>query len=203
MGSNKTVGVFIEKQSHWKEALVHLRKLLLETDLAETIKWRIPVYTINQKNVVGLSAFKAYVGLWFFQGSFLSDPNNALVNAQDGKTKGMRQLRFSSLEDIDDELIRLYIAEAIQNQKEGKEIKLERKKEVIIPAELHQKLDHDQNLKESFESLTPGKQRHYCEYIESAKQGKTRLSRLDKIIPMINTGIGLNEKYKAVNSHEP
>lgn len=196
MQSNKTVEEFLAKQGQWKEALIHLRELMLDTEFIETIKWGIPVYTINGKNVVGLSAFKLYTGLWFFQGSFLSDPNKILVNAQDGKTKGMRQLRFSSMEEIDDGAVRLYVAEAIQNQKDGREIKPDKKKPLIIPDEFKAKLEQDANLKESFESLTLGKQRDYAEYIESAKREETKMSRLDKIIPMINQGIGLNDKYK-------
>ena len=109
MQSSKTVEEFVARQDQWKEVLIHLRELLLGTELLETIKWSIPVYTINEKNVVGLSAFKSYAGLWFFQGSFLSDPTKILINAQDGKTKGMRQLRFSSIEEIDDDTVRLYV----------------------------------------------------------------------------------------------
>ena len=196
MQLNKSVEDFFAKQDDWKTALFHIRNILLETELTETIKWGMPVYTINGKNVVGIGAFKSYVGMWFFQGSFLSDPKKVLINAQDGKTKGMRQLRFSALEEISDNLVRLYVAEAIQNQKDGKEIKPDRKKEVAIPSELQNKLAQDQNLKESFTSFTPGKQREFAEYIQSAKREETKMARLEKIIPMINAGIGLNDKYK-------
>lgn len=196
MQSNKTVEEFLEKQDQWKNELIHLRQLLLETELLETIKWGMPVYTINDKNVVGLASFKSYVGLWFYQGSFLSDPQHVLINAKDEKTKGLRQLRFSSTEEFDDELIRQYLSEAIQNQKDGKEIKPERKKGLIIPSELQEKLNQDQNLKDSFENFTTGKQREFTEYIESAKRMETKISRLEKIISMISQGIGLNDKYK-------
>lgn len=196
MHSNKTVEEFLVKQDQWKDALIHIRNLLLETELTETIKWGMPVYTINGKNVVGIGAFKSYVGIWFFQGLFLSDSKKVLVNAQDGKTKGMRQMRFSSIDEMDGDLIREYIIEAIQNQKDGKEIKPERKKGLNIPVELEDKLQQDQDLKESFDSFTPGKQREFAEYIESAKRVETKLSRLEKIIPMISQGIGLNDKYK-------
>ena len=194
--SNKTVVEFLNKQSKWKKDLIRLRELMLETELVETIKWGIPVYTINGKNVVGMSAFKSYFGMWFFQGSFLSDPQNVLINAQDGKTKGMRQLRFSSIEEIDNDLIRRYVTEAIQNQKDGKEIKPDRKKPIVIPEVLKARLEQDINLKETFENLTPGKQRDYAEYIDSAKRHETKLSRLEKITSMITQGIGLNDKYK-------
>jgi len=168
MQSNKTVEEFITKQAQWKEALIYLRKVLLETELVETIKWGIPVYTVDGKNVVGMGSFKAYIYMWFFQGLFLSYPNKVLVNAQDGKTTGMRQLRFSSMEEIDDDAARLYVVEAIQNQKDGKEIKPDKKKTPIIPDALKAKFEQDANLKESFESLKLGKQRDYTEYFEMA-----------------------------------
>lgn len=196
MQPSKTVEEFLSKKDQWKNELKHLRKLLIETELVEVIKWGIPVYTINGKNVVGIGAFKSYVGMWFFQGSFLSDPKKALINAQDGKTKGMRQLRFTSMEEIDDDTIRLYLAEAIQNQKDGIEIKPERKKQLIIPAELQEKLLQDQNLKDSFDNFTLGKQREFAEYMDSAKRIETKRNRMEKIIPMINQGVGLNDKYK-------
>jgi uncharacterized protein YdeI (YjbR/CyaY-like superfamily) len=196
MHSNKTVEEFLAKQSQWKNELIKLRQLLLETELGETIKWGIPVYTINNKNVVGIGSFKAYFGMWFFQGSFLSDPDQELVNAQDGKTKGMRQLRFTSLNDIDENLIRRYVAEAIQNQKEGKEIKVDRSKPLVIPDELKQSLAIDDELKGSFEQLKRGKQREYADYIIEAKREETKKKRIEKIIPMIRQGIGLNDKYQ-------
>ncbi len=93
-------------------------------------------------------------------------------------------------------MIRRYVAEAIQNQKDGKEIKPDRKKPIIIPPELQVQFEEDQNLRESFVGLTPGKQRDYTEYIQSAKRLETKMSRLEKIIPIINQGIGLNDKYK-------
>ena len=186
----------MEKQDQWKEVLIKFRRILLETELVETIKWGIHVYTIHDKNVVGRGAFKSYVGIWFFQGSFLSDPYKLLVNAQDGRTKGMRQLRFSSIDNIDEDLIRLYVAEAIQNQKDGKEIKPNRTKAVIIPALLKAKLEGDDKLNETFERLTIEKRREFAEYIDSAKRDKTKIKRLENILPMIYQGIGLNDKYK-------
>ena len=196
MQSNKKVEELLAKQSQWKNELIKLRQLLLETELVETIKWGIPVYTLAGKNVVGIGSFKTYVGIWFFQGSFLSDPYKVLVNAQDGKTKGMRQLRFSSTNDIDKHLIRTYVAEAIQNQKDNKEIKIDRAKPLVVPDELKQVLSLDDELRASFEQLTRGKKREYADYIREAKRPETKQKRIEKIIPMIRQGIGLNDRYK-------
>ncbi|WP_106794345.1 YdeI family protein [Aquimarina sp. Aq78] len=196
MQKNKSVEEFISKKEEWKEALEILRSIMLTTEMEETIKWGIPVYTINGKNVIGIGAFKSYVGIWFYQGVFLEDKAKKLLNAQEGKTKGLRQWRFNTTDDIDEKLIFQYVKEAIRNQKEGKEIKPERSKTIEIPYELLTALSVNDNLKKSFEQLTPFKQKEYAEYIATAKREATRISRLEKISPLIIDGIGLNDKYR-------
>ncbi len=123
----KSADEFIANFPEWENALVKLRSLLLTTELEEAIKWGAPVYTVNGKNVVGLGAFKFYVGLWFFQGGLLKDEKEKLINAQEGKTKAMRQWRFASEDEMEEQLILEYVAEAIQNQKDGKKIKPQKK----------------------------------------------------------------------------
>lgn len=196
MKRSKTVEEFIESQQKWKIEINQLRRLLLETELEETIKWGMPVYTINDKNVIGLASFKSYVGLWFYHGSFLSDKEQVLINAKDEKTKGLRQLRFSSTSEIDYDLIKSYVAEAIQNQKDGKEIKPEKKDSTAMPDKLMDELEKDPRLKSAFLGLTPFKQTEYLEYIAEAKREETKQKRLEKIIPMILQCIGLNDKYR-------
>ncbi|MEQ8910093.1 MAG: YdeI/OmpD-associated family protein [Vicingaceae bacterium] len=191
----KKVDEFIEKKSKWKTELESLRTILNKTVLEEDLKWGAPVYTLDGKNVVGLGAFKSYVGLWFFQGVFLKDKHGLLVNAQEGKTKALRQIRFSSLEEIDTKMVKQYVEEAIQNQKEGKELK-PKKKALVIPNELQAAFDKDKSLASSFDQLSPGKQKDFANHISDAKQEKTKLKRLEKIIPMIKDGVGLHDKYK-------
>ncbi|REE01744.1 YdeI/OmpD-associated family protein [Marinoscillum furvescens] len=195
MEKNKTVEEYLSKHTEYAAELTKLREILNSTELVETVKWGIPTYTINGKNVVGIGAFKSYTGLWFFNGSFLSDPKGILINAQEGKTRGMRQMRFENLEAIDEEVVRAYALEAIENQKQGKEIKPE-KKPLVIPDELKEVLSQDAKLSEQFDSLTPGKQKEYAEYIADAKRADTKQKRLEKITPMILAGVGLNDKYK-------
>src|SRR5690554_1969224 len=128
---------YIEKHPKWETQLTELRELLLSTGMEETIKWGAPTYMINGRNVVGLGAFKNYYGLWFFQGALLKENTALLVNAQGQKTKAMRQMRFEEEDTLNCEVVRKYVLEAMQNQQEGKEIKLERvEKELVIPAEL-------------------------------------------------------------------
>ena len=145
--------------------------------------------------MVGIGAFKSSVGLWFFQGLFLSDPEKKLVSAQK-KTRGLRQMRFYSIIEIDKKMVLRYIKEAIKNQKDGKEIKPVKKSSVHVPKELKHELQKSSKLKSDFDSLTPFKKREYCDYITGAKRGETKKNRLKKIIPMISKGLGLNDKYR-------
>ncbi|TYA71457.1 YdeI/OmpD-associated family protein [Seonamhaeicola marinus] len=192
-----SVEEYIEENTKWTEALSILRSIMLSTELEETLKWSIPTYTIQGKNVLGISAFKDHFGIWFFNGVFLKDHYNLLRNAQEGKTKAMRQLNFSSIEEMDKNVILHYVKEAIENQKLGKEAKPDRtKKDIVIPEELHAVLNNNSELKNAFSNLTPYKQREYCEYIQSAKRETTKQSRLEKISPMILQGVGLHDKYK-------
>lgn len=196
MQSIKTVEGFIARHDKWKEPLLKFREIMLATELTETIKWGSPVYTFGGKHVAGMGAFKSYVGIWFFQGAFLKDPYKKLINAQEGKTLALRQLRFATNEELDYELVKEYVAEAIQNQKEGKEIKPDLKKPLVIPDELKAKFESDKELKKCFRELTLSKQREYAEYISDAKREETKQKRIEKIIPMIKKKIGMSDKYK-------
>ncbi len=131
----------MEVHDSWSEALALLRNIIVSTELEETLKWNAPVYTLNGKNVIGLGAFKHHFGIWFFNGVFLKDKRNLLVNAQEGKTKALRQMRFTSIDAIHEKSVTAYVKEAIENQKLGREIKADRsKKETIIPEELKKSL---------------------------------------------------------------
>ena len=193
-----SVEAYIAAGGDWKEALELLRELLTSTRLEEKVKWGMPVYTLENKNVAGFSAFKSWVGIWFFQGVFLNDKAGVLINAQEGTTKGLRQWRFSSEQEIREnrETISAYLEEAIQNQEQGREIKPERNKPLEIPPELEQAFSRDPALKDSFDALSLSKKREYAEHVSSAKRQETRLSRLEKILPMILEGIGMSDKYR-------
>lgn len=200
MEKTKSVEAYINKHSSWEEELIILRELILNnTNLAETIKWQFPTYTFEGKNVVSLSAFKSHFGIWFYQGALLEDKYHLLKNAQDGKTKAMRQINFTSKEDINEKALLNYLNESIENFKQGRVIKASKpitKKEVIIPKELDSLLKKDDNLNKAFHKLSPSKRREYCEYISTAKREATKSSRIEKITPLIKEGIGLNDKYK-------
>lgn len=198
MQNRKSVASYINNHPKWKTSLLVLKDLIDSTELHENIKWGAPVYTLNNKNIVGIGAFKTYVGLWFYQGVFLKDADKKLINAQEGKTKALRQWRFLSLDGVVNEKgnILAYIHEAIENHNLGKAIKPQSKPEFELPLELLEKLDIDPDLKLAFDKFSPSKQREFCEYISEAKQKTTKYKRVEKIIPMIKKSEGLNDKYR-------
>lgn len=185
---------YLEKHPKWEKQMRELHDLFLENGLKETIKWGAPAYTFNNKNVLGLVGFKHHLGIWIYNGALLKKNTKLLVNPNEAKA--MRQIRFEEREKIPLMEIRKYVEEAIQLQKEGKEIKPEKNKSFEIPDELEKAIKADKELKSAFASLTRGKQREYAEHIAGAKREETRLSRLEKAIPLIKEGKGLYDKYK-------
>lgn len=179
-----------------KEILEKLKSVISQTELERTVKWGIDVYTHRGQNVLGIAAFKSYVGIWFYNGVFLSDPAQVLVNAQEGKTKSQRQWRFHSIEEINPDLIISYIQEAIENAKNGLKPEIKKSKEIEIHPILCEALCSNEELNFCFEKLSDYKKNEYSAYIQEAKREATQLSRLEKIKPMIMQGIGLNDKYK-------
>ncbi|WP_159947522.1 YdeI/OmpD-associated family protein [Polaribacter septentrionalilitoris] len=191
------VDEYILKKGNWRAELELLRSVFSDLPVEETIKWGAPTYVFEGKNIVGLAAFKNYCGLWFFQGALLEDKQKVFINAQEGKTKAMLQWRFYSLKEIDINLIKEYILEAIENSKAGKEIKPKRNtKPIVIPEELKVAFLENEKLEAFFNEFTTSKQREFCEYILSAKRATTKQIRLEKITPMILNKVGLNDKYK-------
>lgn len=178
---------FDETEGFQKEFLTKVRDVLISCDLEETIKWYMPAYLCDGKNIIGLGAFKKWVSIWFHQGVFLSDPAKKLINAQEGVTAGMRQWRILEGEDIPLNQLRSYIEEAISNSREGLEIKPQRKKTgpVEIPDLLKQAFHDTPGLKAKYELCTEGMKKEYCNYITDAKRAETKLKRLKKIIPLI------------------
>jgi uncharacterized protein YdeI (YjbR/CyaY-like superfamily) len=191
-----TVDAYIESSGAWREALVLLRGVFMECGLEETVKWGGPCYTVDGKNVVGLASFKSYVGIWFFQGALLSDPDRVLMNAQEGTTRAMRQWRFQSIDEIDVSRVRVYVLEAVENQRRGLEIRADRSKPVEVPQVLREALRAHPEAQDAFDRMGKGKQREYAEYIGEARQEATRTKRLEKILPMIVAGVGLNDRYR-------
>lgn len=196
MASIKNADEYIESNQKWENQLQALRDLMSDFPLKETIKWGIPVYTLDGKNLTGIAAFKNHCAIWFYKGALLSRNTKLLVNAQEEKTNSLRQIRFEEGDTINPDELKEYIAEAIELQRQGKEVLPKTSKQLVLPAELQKKFADDKNAYDAFIGLPNGKQREFAEYISQAKKEETRENRLAKIIPMILEGVGLNDKYR-------
>jgi uncharacterized protein YdeI (YjbR/CyaY-like superfamily) len=168
----------------------------LDTELEESLKWGIPSYGFGRKNLVGIGAFKNWFCLWFHQGALLSDPQSKLVNAQEGKTQGMRQWRMQSAQEMDAKLIHSYLEESIQHYKEGREVMMvpQTKKEetLSLPCdEWNSFMQKHPDLLSQFGKYMDRQQQDFIDYIREAKRSSTRLSRLEKIKPLLESKLPL------------
>ena len=192
--TNPKVDFFFDKAKQWQEEFEKLRTIVLDCGLTEELKWGVPCYTFQNSNVVLIHGFKEYCALLFHKGALLKDPEKILVQ-QTENVQAARQMRFTSAKEITElePVIKVYIHEAIEVEKAGIKVPLKKTKEYDVPEEFQQKLDQSADLKAAFEALTPGRQRGYLLYFSGAKQSKTRASRVEKYIPNIMDGKGLND----------
>ncbi|HYD20160.1 MAG TPA: YdeI/OmpD-associated family protein [Flavipsychrobacter sp.] len=189
------VDAFLDKIENWRQETEKLRKVLLSCGLDEALKWGKPTYTYEGKNIAVIQGFKEYFALLFINGYLLSDPEGILVKMGENTVVG-RQLRFSNVKEIIKmaPVIKAYIYEAIEMERSGIKLPKE-KREVPLPAELQKALKENIALKTAFKALTPGRQKAYIFYFSQAKQSKTREARIEKCIPKILQGKGLDD-YK-------
>ncbi|WII71609.1 YdeI/OmpD-associated family protein [Bdellovibrio sp. 22V] len=191
---NSQVDAFIKNEKKWKEEIQLLREIALECDLTEDFKWRLPCYTNSDRNIVIIQNFKNFCALMFFDGHRLKDPKH-LLKSPGENSQTARRFEFTNVAEIKKmkAAIKSYIKEALKA--EGAPAKTEKKKPALpaIPAELQTKFKENKKLKSAFEALTPGRQRHYLMHFSSAKQAATRTSRIEKCIPRILKGLGLND----------
>ena len=196
MDKNARIESYFGRGGPFGEGIRILREIALQTLLEETLKWNAPIYTLDGKNVLGILAFKHHFGLWFYKGVFLSDFLWVLDNAKEGKTRAMRHWKFTDPDQIVPADVRAYMEEAISVERKGMQVPKARPKAVIIPEALEKALQSDPDLREQFRAMPPYKKRDFAEYITSAKQTATKERRLQKILPMIREGIGLNDSYR-------
>ena len=192
----RSVDDYFDQLELWKPELTRLRELVLATGMDECLKWSSPCYTFEGKNVVGLSSFQSYFGLWFFQGALLEDPDQVLHNAQQGKTRGMRQWRMSGMRDIKVARIRDYLKRAIDVAASGAAVKPRRGRPVQVDPRLKSALAMHPEAATQFRQMTVGKRREYADYISEAKRDETKIRRIEKVLPMIAAGIGLHDRYR-------
>jgi uncharacterized protein YdeI (YjbR/CyaY-like superfamily) len=194
MKMNARVDEFFKKAKEWRKEFDQLRKVCLDCGLTEDLKWGKPCYTYQESNIVLIHGFKEYCALLFFKGALLKDPNGILIQ-QTENVQAARQIRFTNVQQIVEmqSVLKSYIKEAIEVEKAGLEVSYKKTSEFAIPQEFQNKLDDSRALKNAFNALTPGRQRGYVLYFSAAKQSKTREARVEKCLPQILEGKGLND----------
>lgn len=193
-GTNPKVDFYFSKAGKWEQEIRKLRTVLLDCGLTEVLKWGVPAYTFHKVNIVLIHTFKEYCAVLFFKGALLKDSEGVLIR-QTENVQAARQMRFTNIEEVEarESILKAYVFEAIEVEKAGLEVEFKKTKEFAVPEEFQQKLDELPKLKTAFEALTPGRQRAYLLHFSQPKQSKTRESRIEKCIPQILVGKGLND----------
>ncbi len=191
---NPKVDFFFKKSEKWRQELEKLRTIILDCGLSEELKWGVPCYTFQKSNVVLIHEFKEYCAILFVKGVLLTDPNDILIT-QTENVQAARQIRFTNVQEIDEikPIIKAYIKEAIEVEKAGLKVPYKKANEFAIADEFQSKLEENSELSTAFYELTPGRQRAYLLYFSAPKQSKTRAARVEKYIPHILDGKGLND----------
>jgi uncharacterized protein YdeI (YjbR/CyaY-like superfamily) len=192
---NPKVDFYFNKNGKWQQEITKLRAIVLDCGLTEELKWGCPCYRFQKHNIELIHVFKEYCALLFFKGALLNDAHDILIQ-QTENVQAARQMRFTGILQIVDmePIIKAHIYEAIEVEKAGLKVELKKTKEYDVPHEFQTKLDAMSALKTAFEALTPGRQRGYLLYFSQAKQAKTREARVEKYIPQILEGKGLEDE---------
>ncbi len=201
---NEDVNKYLNGLESWKAELTKLRGIIIECGLKEEFKWMHPCYTDNRKNIVLIHDFKSYCAILFHKGALLKDSENLLVQ-QTENTQSARQIRFTSLPEIEELEIKIkeYIKEAIRIEKSGRQVKKKKTSDYEIPEELEQKFKASAKFKNAFENLTAGRQKGYLLHFAKPKQSGTRISRIEKNMDRIFKGKGLNDCVCGLSKRMP
>jgi uncharacterized protein YdeI (YjbR/CyaY-like superfamily) len=191
---NPKIDAVLRREKKWQKELKELRRIVLDCGLTEEMKWGQPCYTSQGKNVVLIHGFSEYCALLFMKGALLKDRRGVLIQQTENVQSG-RQIRFTDVREIVEmePILKAYIDEAIEAEKSGLKVKKKKTSEFKVAEEFQEKLDENRALKKAFDCLTPGRQRAYLLYFSGAKQSKTREARVDKCIPRILDGKGLDD----------
>ncbi|MBN8790346.1 MAG: YdeI/OmpD-associated family protein [Terrimonas sp.] len=191
---NPKVDFYFEDNEKWQKEIRQMRTIALDCGLEEVLKWGCPCYQYNGTNIVLIHVFKEYCAFLFFKGALIKDEKGILIQ-QTQNVQSARQVRFTDIKEIEKQkkILKAYIYQAIEIEKAGLKVKLKKTSDYNIPEEFQTQLNKKAALKKAFESLTPGRQRAYLFYFSQAKQSKTRLDRVQKYIPKILEGKGLDD----------
>ena len=191
---NPKVDFYFTEAKKWQEEVNMLRTIILDCNLNEELKWGCPCYTFQKKNVILIHGFKEYCAVLFIKGVLLNDAHGVLIQ-QTEYVQAARQIRFTNVGEIIEieKILKEYIYEAIEIEKAGLQVILKKNPEPVSPDEFKNKIDEIPSLKDIFAALTPGRQRAYLIYFSAPKQSKTREARIEKWVPQILKGKGLND----------
>ncbi|MEO6919107.1 MAG: YdeI family protein [Collimonas sp.] len=192
---NPKVDMYVSKAKKWREEYEKLRLIVLDCQLTEELKWGVPCYALEKRNIVLIHGFKEYCALLFFKGALLKDAKGILIT-QTENVQAARQIRFTNVQEIVkmQAVLKSYIREAIAVEKAGLQVPFKETAEFTIPEEFQHKLNEIPALKTAFDALTPGRQRAYLLHFSAAKQSKTRESRVEKSVQKILDGKGLDDQ---------
>ncbi len=193
-GMNPKVDFYFGKADQWKAEFEKLRTIILECDLTEELKWGHPCYALEGSNIVLMHGFKEYCALLFMKGALMQDPNGILVQ-QTENVQSARQIRFTALQEIVEmeAVLKAYVTEAVRVEKAGLQVEFKQPTDFEFPEEFIDKLEEVPGLQDAFEALTPGRQRGHLLHFSGAKQSKTRTARIEKWVPAILEGKGIND----------
>jgi uncharacterized protein YdeI (YjbR/CyaY-like superfamily) len=191
---NATVDAVVKKQARWRAEFEALRKIILASGLSEALKWGQPCYSLDGKNVVLIHGFKDYCAVLFHKGALLKDPMGVLIQ-QTKNVQAARQIRFTNLQDVKrlEKTLKAYLREAIAGERAGLKVPLKKTEDFELAQEFETELAADSALKEAFAALTPGRQRAYLLHFAQPKLAKTRAARVEKHLPRILEGLGLDD----------
>jgi uncharacterized protein YdeI (YjbR/CyaY-like superfamily) len=191
---NPKVDFFFNKAKQWRAEYEKLRMIMLDCDLTEELKWGVPCYTFEKSNIVLIHGFKEYCAILFIKGALLKDAEGILIT-QTENVQAARQIRFTSVQEIVamEPVLKAYLNEAIEAEKAGLKVNFKKASEFSVPEEFLTRLEGVPGLQDAFDGLTPGRQRAYLLYFSAPKQSKTREARVEKYMPQILNGKGLDD----------
>lgn len=198
MNTNPKVDAFIARAKTWRPEMEKLRALLLDAGLGEEVKWGKPCYTVAGKNALIIMPLKEHLALLVIKGALLSNKSGLLIKPGE-ETQSARQVRFTSVAEMEknEKALKAIIAEAIEVEKSGREVEFKKVEDHAVPAEFQQRLNELPALQTAYDALTPGRRRAYLMHFGQPKQPATRAARVEKCIPLILEGKGLNDDYAA------
>jgi uncharacterized protein YdeI (YjbR/CyaY-like superfamily) len=188
------VDAFLKRQDKWRPEFEKLRKILLDSGLTEDLKWGQPCYALDGKNIALIHGFKEYCAILFHKGSLLRDPKRVLIQ-QTKNVQAARQIRFTSVQEVTKlaKTVKDYLREAIEVERAGLKVPFKKTEELELPEEFKSKLAANAKLRAAFGALTPGRQRGYIFHFSQPKLSTTRTARVEKHIPRILKGLGLDD----------